>query len=491
MPNSKTDTLIYLIKAMSKAEKRHFKLYTKRLPGSKDALFVKIFDLLESTQLNNDKKIIKKLNLKNTTQFVNGKRHLYSQILKSLRLLYTQKHAQIGINQEIDYATILAHKHLYQDSYEYLDRIDIPANEFYTQNVLNITELKRRLASHHDLTALNYDTMIAQTRQQLEIDWAIDDFYNELKKDFALLGHTRNEREHTLRVERFQTKLQTLQLKLLSTLQRFNYYELEILFFKNIWDYRKIYRNAIKQFQLLNIIPYSKNEHHYIKLLIKCLSSILEICYVHKNISKYNYWYQQLNKGIDKYNRSKDKHGGAVIRNDLTFLIYFEILNNNYTNRINFSSENRHHESQWVELLRGQYLANQAKYKEAIETVNHVINQGSTSTVLLLNARLQQVLYHYRLNNFELVNNLLPGLRLAFKTSGHFNKSLNVVLTTLGKGVKALNFGLKDELSEAVDKLKVYSKTQYENIPFLYFDFINWFEAIKLDVSVSELNKQH
>jgi len=489
MSNAKTTALVSLIQSMAKSEKRHFKLYSNRLPGSKDAIYIKIFDLLESSPLKDDDLIKRKLKLKNTAQFVNSKRHLYNQILKSLRLLYAQKHAQIGINEEIDYATILAHKHLYQDSYIYLDRLDIPSNEYYTQNLLNITEIKRRLASHLDLTQINFDNVISETRAQLEIDWKIDDLYNELKKDFSLLGYTRNDRENTLRHERFQSKINSFQYRRLSSLQQFNYHELNILFYRNTWNYRGMYKNAYHQYELLATIPYHKNEDHYIKLFIQSLSTILNTCYLHKNKSKYNYWYSILINKISDYNTTREKHGSALVEVPEYINLYSSILNCRYSININVNRDISNDVDHEYNLLKSRYLAYQGLYEDAIEIINKVLNAGNISTEISLYARLHQVLFHYRLNNFELVKNLLPALRLAFKTAGHFNKTINSVLTFTGKGVKALNFGMKDEINDLQIKLKVYSKTPYENIPFLYFDFYNWFECIKLNINVSDLKR--
>jgi|GEM_PF-4412710 len=489
MSNAKLDAISSLITSLSKSEKRHFKLYANRITNSKDSLYIQLFNHIEYAPNHKDAQVKNKLKFKNTSQYVNTKRHLYRQILKSLRLLYSKKHAQIAVNEEIDYATILAHKNLYHDSYEYLERLDLPLNEHYTQNLLTVTELKRRIASNIQLTTNDYDNIIGQTRVQLEIDWEIDDLFNELKKDFALLGYTRNEREKTLRQERFLNKINSFQYKKLSKLQQYNFHTLKILYFKNTCNYREVYRNALHQFELLSAIPYHKNEGHHINLTVNCIKQILEVCYINKNKNKFNKWHSVLTAKIDLYNTTKDKHGGTIIELEEYLFLYNYIINDNYKCQIDNLykpfEQNLH-----LQLLRSQYLANQGKLLEALDIINKLLNLKNIPGELALYARLHQVLFHYRLYHFELVKNLLPQLRLAFKTSGHFNKTISAVLTTTSKGVKALDFGMKDEINELLEKLKVYSKTTFENIPFLYFDFYNWFEAVKLNINVSELNKQ-
>jgi hypothetical protein len=214
---------------------------------------------------------------------------------------------------------------------------------------------------------------------------------------------------------------------------------------------------------------------------------VLTICYIHKNKSKYNYWYSILKNKITDYNKTKEKHGSAPVKFPEFINLYSAIINCRYSININVNRDISNDVNNEYTLLKSRYLAYQGLYEDAIEIINRILNTGNLSTEISLYTRLHQVLFHYRLNNFELVKNLLPPLRLAFKTTGHFNKTINSILTSTGKGTKALNFGMKDEINDLQIKLKVYSKTPYENIPFLYFDFYNWFECIKLNINISDL----
>ena len=92
MPIAQTDQLFKLIKSLDKAEKRNFTLYSTRLTSNKDVLFVQLFNAMDRMKEYNEDAIGKKFPGLKKSQFANLKRHLYSQILKSLRLIQSKKH---------------------------------------------------------------------------------------------------------------------------------------------------------------------------------------------------------------------------------------------------------------------------------------------------------------------------------------------------------------------------------------------------------------
>jgi len=103
MSSSKSTHLFLLIQSLTKAEKRAFKLYASR-SSSSQKLFIKLFDLIDSMSELNDDMVKKKLKL-DSGQYSNLKRHLYSQILNSLRMLNIEKKPNIKVREYIDMAS--------------------------------------------------------------------------------------------------------------------------------------------------------------------------------------------------------------------------------------------------------------------------------------------------------------------------------------------------------------------------------------------------
>ena len=61
MPKQKTDDLVTLINSLSRAEKRHFRLFVKRNQNSEDILFLQLFDFLEKKGEYDEDHILKKI----------------------------------------------------------------------------------------------------------------------------------------------------------------------------------------------------------------------------------------------------------------------------------------------------------------------------------------------------------------------------------------------------------------------------------------------
>lgn len=121
MANQPNDHLFLLIKSLTKAEKRGFKIYANR-NGSGEAKFIQLFDALDKAREFDEESLIRRLPEVNRNQLSNLKAHLYRQILTSLRLNYVNHNVDIQIREQIDYARILYDKGLYIQSLKVLEK---------------------------------------------------------------------------------------------------------------------------------------------------------------------------------------------------------------------------------------------------------------------------------------------------------------------------------------------------------------------------------
>ena len=122
MPISNSASLFSLIKSLTKADKRNFKLYAKRVQGDESLKFIQLFDLLDRMPVLNEDKLIEKLDNIEKGQLSNLKRHLYSQILISLRLIHKGRVKSVEIREQIDFAHVLYNKSLFLQSLKLLQR---------------------------------------------------------------------------------------------------------------------------------------------------------------------------------------------------------------------------------------------------------------------------------------------------------------------------------------------------------------------------------
>ena len=130
MHKQQTDHLVQLILSLTKAEKRHFRLFATRNQASDDILFLQLFDMIEKQRGYDEALILKKIPQIKKRQLSNLKAHLYKQLLMSLRLLSKNNYRDVEIREKIDYAKVLYVKGLYRQSLEMLDKTKILALQF-------------------------------------------------------------------------------------------------------------------------------------------------------------------------------------------------------------------------------------------------------------------------------------------------------------------------------------------------------------------------
>ena len=104
--SGKQEPVFDLIRSMSKAEKRNFKLYATRLSGNQEAKFVTLFDCMDSLDEYDEAKILQRCPIKKE-QLPNMKAHLYKQILVSIRLLDVQRTVPMQLREQIDRKSVV------------------------------------------------------------------------------------------------------------------------------------------------------------------------------------------------------------------------------------------------------------------------------------------------------------------------------------------------------------------------------------------------
>jgi len=141
--------LFRLIDSLSKAEKRNFKIFATRAGADANSKFIQLFDLLDRMNAPDDDAVMKRMQISNG-QFSNLKRHLYQQLLTSLRLIYIKKEVDIEIREQIDFARILYGKGHYLDALRILERVRSRATE-HNQDLLRfeILEFQKLIEARH------------------------------------------------------------------------------------------------------------------------------------------------------------------------------------------------------------------------------------------------------------------------------------------------------------------------------------------------------
>lgn len=249
MSSSKSSDLFYLIKAMTKAEKRTFKLYAKRGGGTKH-LFIKLFDLLDGMESISDSYILDKMKIESRSQYSNLKRHLYSQIMSSLRMLNVDKQPNIKVREYIDMAYVLYGKGLYLQALNILKVAKQLCQKYGTDlSLLTIVEIEKNIHSRH-ITRLRDEEFEQLIKSTESISHSITDrilltnLKMNLHKQYLRVGHVKNEKELIKLTTYFQSKISTVEYKELGTMEQIYYCQCYVWYYYIVDDYRSCLKYA-------------------------------------------------------------------------------------------------------------------------------------------------------------------------------------------------------------------------------------------------------
>lgn len=230
---TKQEPVFELIRSMSKAEKRNFKLYATRLSGNQQAKFITLFDCLDGMDEYNEKRILQRCPIKKE-QLPNMKAHLYKQILISIRLLEVQHSLHMQLHEQLDFARILYNKGLYQQSSKLLDKAAEQAlqTEQFTmaldfidlQKMIDTQNTTRGIISKSEKLNRLADTLCNRITHISELTNIATQLYGL----YLQLGYTRTQKDIDLIIHVYGqrlSKFDTLPEETLSFTERFYLYQ--------------------------------------------------------------------------------------------------------------------------------------------------------------------------------------------------------------------------------------------------------------------------
>lgn len=197
------DQLFRLIQSLTKAEKRSFRLYAGRTGGNGTAKFIQLFEALDKLAVYDEEQLLKKLNGINKRQLPNLKRHLYRELMTSLRLVHNLKEIDIQIREQIDFARILYGKGLYMDSLRILERCKQLA-ERHNEDILHleILEFQKLIEARHITRSRQIDNKMEQLLQDSQmrsrVTRQMSELFNlsiQIHGYYIERGHARSEAE--------------------------------------------------------------------------------------------------------------------------------------------------------------------------------------------------------------------------------------------------------------------------------------------------------
>ena len=501
MPSIHSEPLFLLVKTLSKSEKRNFKLYVNRIQSQEEVKFIQLFDVLDKLSDYDEEQIFKRIPSIKKSQLSNLKRHLYKQLLTSLRMIHIQKNIDIQIREQLDFAKILYNKGLYLQSLKVLERIKAIARENHQDiHHLEIIEMEKLIESQHITRSIENraDELAVESERRNQVINKTSLLSNLSLRLYGLyiqVGHIRNQKDAYFMWEFFKTNLPELDINRLTFFEKIYLYQCYVWYHYILQDFLRCYKYAYKWVDLCKANPVMCADDP--TLILRGYNNLLAALF-------YIGYHQKYCSALDEFEAFIDKNDDTFNTNGK--LLSFQFLQ---TARINqYFMEGRFQDGlvlvpeierqlQEFDLHLDEHRVLVFYYKiacmhfgcnkneEAIEYLNRIINfkAGQLHGDIQCYARILHLIAHYELGHFELLEYITKSVyRFLAKM-----EDLNLVQTEILKFLKQALYLDQSNLQQAFLKLKnrleILKEHPYERRSFLYLDIISWLE--------SKMSKKH
>lgn len=505
MPKLETDPLFQLIKSLTKAEKRNFKLYARRINGKEDSKFVTLFDVLDGLPTYDEKLILKKAPTLNPGQLPNLKGHLYGQVLKSLRLIHINYDFPIEVREQIDYARVLYNKGLYKQSLRILDKLKQKAlenNEEILQ--LEIIDFEKLIEGQYITRSIGNraEELVNESRHVTRVIAKTQELSNlsiSLYSLYIKLGYVRNEEDYRVVRHYFKRNLPDYDYDDLSFNEKVYLCQSMVWYNYIIQDFVKCYRYAHKWVELFRSSPVmiKRKPDLYIKGLHNLLAALF-------NIQHYPKFAENL-LALEELKKSALFTQNENIQSLVSF--YF------YNNKINlFFMEGRFSEGTALvpEVLEtiekfeskidshrvllfyykiGCLYFGSGDNKNAVKYLNKIINLRDVSLREDIHcfARILNLIAHYEMGNSDLLEYQIKSVYRFLVKMDNLQGVQKEIIKWLRKVPGMLPEEIKKEFQALKERLEEVLNEPFELRAFLYLDIISWLESKIEGVTVQQV----
>lgn len=504
-PN-KQEPVFELIRSMSKAEKRNFKLYATRLSGNQQAKFIALFDCLDGMEEYNEKRILQRCPIKKE-QLPNMKAHLYKQILVSIRLLEVQHSLHMQLHEQLDFARILYNKGLYQQSSKLLDKAADLAlqSEQYTV-ALDFIELQKKIDTQNTTRGmisksekLNRlaDTLCDRITRISELA----NISTQLYGLYLQLGYTRTQKDINLIIHVYGQRLskyENLPEDKLSFTERFYLYQAYTWYHYILHNMLLCYKNVRHWITLFD-------EHPQMKRLMfdaymRGYSRLLDSLFL---LRSYKRFAQTLNTfeheiaGIDNvgdnsrmialqihytHQINKSFYEGAF-NEGIKIIPEVEAFIQRYQNHLDIHHRMLlYYKIACLYFGNGDYDACMSYLKRIISTRDPLIRRDLQCYARILNLICSyesgsDYNIDYQIRAVYVFLDKMNDLQQVQKEMMHFLKRLNSVYAS----------DLKEAFRKLYETLKPYEHHPYERRTFYYLDVLSWLQSKVEGIPVGEV----
>ena len=495
MPKKKKDDLVLLIDSLTKAEKRHFRLFVQRNHATEDRLFLQLFDYLDKRGSLEEADVLKKIPAIKKAQLPNLKAHLTKQLLTSMRMLSKNQQEDIQIREQIDYARVLYNKGLYQQSLDWLARAKERALEgAFSSQALEIVEFEKLIESQYitrsfEGRAEELSAQSARLSQQVARSNEMSTLSLQMYGLYLKTGFARNQKDYYFVRAFFHSHLPDTPCDTLDFWGKVYYYQAHVWVYHICQEFALCYRYAQKWVDLFQDNPgmITLNPPLYLKGLHNLLGALFN------SLS-----YERFADALEMLEQFPNNHAFTNDRN-ISGLYHLYL----YLHRINKHYLEGSFEDglQWLPQL-SEYIDSEAypwdrhrimvfhyrtaclyfgagDFNQAIHFLNLVINQKNPDYREDIQgfARVLNLIAHFELGNEQLVEYQIKSVYRFLLQMEDLHAVQKEIFRFLRRTPGMRKNVLMDEFRNLHAKLSKLQEDPFERRPFLYLDILSWLES--------------
>jgi hypothetical protein len=503
-----SDNLFQLIKTLTKAEKRNFRLYVTRNQDSEELKFIRLFDVLDKSKDYDETALFKKVPEIKKEQLSNLKAHLYKQLLTSLRLLHKNRNADIDIRENIDYAKILYNKGLYMQSLRILDKAK-GLSETNHQDLLRleVIEFEKLIESRHITRShegradeLTEDAKTTMTR--LVNTTRLSNLSLQLYGMYLQIGHARNADDMKKVEDFFMDNLSDTPLSKMGFFESVYYYQCCIWYNYIGQNWKNYYRYSYKWVDLFEKEPIMKINDT--SLYLKGVHNLLNALFMtldHERLSKI---LNNTELYLEKHADSLDENTRSLAFHHIyTAKINKHFLEGSFTEGCQLIPEietqlkefalrlDEHRILVFYYKIACLYFGS-SNFDKAIDYLNKIINlkSGTLRTDIQCFARMLHLISHYEKGHFALLEYLTKSVYRFLLKHGDMSGVMQEIMRFLKKSLYTKQKDLKLEFEELKNQLELLAENPFERRSFIYLDIIAWLESKVDGKTIEQVSKK-
>ncbi len=495
MAISKSEDLFLLIKSMSKSEKRSFRLYAERIQDSKELEYMRLFDVIDKSKKPSDTLVLNALGFKDKAKYSNYKRHLYEQILISLRMTKKTGFKNFRVRELIDFAYVLYGKGLHMQSLKVLAKAKtIAQKEGLEFGLLTILEFEKLIQSRH-ITRTKLETMndllieSSSLAESINNRVLLSNLRLTMHRYYIELGYAKNQKQEREVKVLFQEQLKNIKEDSLSRSEKIHlnqayvWYHYILNEFEKCFEYSERWISLFEPHKLdkLDVNLYFRANHY----LLVCLFYL-------NDKKKFNKYLESLSQFRDS-NYSKFDENSKIV----SFLYVHQARLNAYIISKNFEEgilniprtlkrlnryKNKLDEHKvmifyfkiaWIYLMGGAP-------QKSVSYLTDIINFSNRSlrVDIQVYSRLMHLMVQLNLGNFNLINSLSRNYKRFIVSNDALQRTESSFLEFINQYSKAPLLDRKTIVKKYIQELNGLKKNKYEKRALIYLDIVSWMKTI-------------